>query len=199
MVPRAAFDADAAARIDAMVHDGGPHPVSDLELATTPLPRGTRHFVGRLSLGFGEYRRIYQAASGGRAWTTRALIFAGPTVLTLLVWPIRFGGAAVALTVGALAVVGYDVGLLRRWSQVRSETREPWRYDITETRIVVRTPYADKTFRWDVVAAARSGADAWRFTLRDGSTIPIPKAAFQPSESAHIDLLIDYWSLAAPD
>lgn len=194
-VPRRAFGAEDAARVDALLAERGfgtaDHPTEAI------LRVGSRHVVGRLALGHGEFRRVYQATSGGRGWTVRGLLFVAAALLILLMWPPHFGGSYLA-TVGGLAAVGlYEVWLLRGWNRTKPLTAQPWTFDFSDTRVLVRTPLADTAFRWDTVARVGRHHDAWVFKLRDGQAIPVPKAAFPLGEAAHVDLLVDYWELGS--
>jgi hypothetical protein len=193
-VPRRAFDAADATLVDIMLtergFDAAEHPTRILGAV------GSRHVLGELALDFGEYRRIYQGTSGGRGATVRGLMFVAAVLLILLMWPPGFGGSYLAAAGGPAAVALYEVLLLRDWNRMKPMTAQPWTYDFSEAGVMVRTPLTDMTFRWKAVASVRRRSDAWLFKLRDGESIPIPKAAFPlDAEAAHVDLLIDYWEL----
>jgi hypothetical protein len=147
------------------------------------------HVVGSLDLTYRRYRQLALASRRGRRAVMRAV-----GVLLAICDVALWQGSTVSTRVASvlvicLALFGIEgiVGL--GWLANRSIAKAgPFRYEITDEGVTIRTAGTEASARWDGISRARKLRTAWYFVLATtGRPLPVPRAAFSSADQVRID------------
>jgi hypothetical protein len=146
--------------------------------------------TGELTLDFARYRRIVLATLGGRGWLLRGL---GLLLMVCAVLGVVVAGPALSyyaeLGIGILVALAAELLSALGWYRLAALADRPWRYEVDETVIGIRTPASEVRLNWGMVSTVTIRRDAWVLRLSSRQRVPIPRAAFSADDQSRIDEL----------